>query len=215
MLRLEDEEEYLTPRQSAWRRLRYFYNAAIVNNGDLFSHLEKVDADRAALEEIGAVKTLAGADSLRELRAQYDALATDEEREALWDSIEAERDRAMEECDGLLDFADLLIRHAEAHPQEFPEGRDRLAEMETWMRERAEQTEEEKAAEKERVERGMEELMKDRGPAADGWKELLNAKGEKLAGMGEELKRFTEEFNAAGGLDELRKKIEERRKDER
>lgn len=161
-LRAEEEGQYLTPRQAAWRKLHYFYQAAIVNNGDLFSHLEKVNESRAGLEEIGAVKTLAAADSLRELRARYDALGEDE-REGLRDVIQAERERTMAESDGLLGFAELLIRHAEAHPEEFPEGRNRFTEMERRMRgEAPEEEEEERSAAKEDFKQGLEAFLEKR-----------------------------------------------------
>ncbi len=117
----EEKERLLTPRQRDWRDLRYFYEASIVNSGDLFGYLSMVYSRPELFEQIGAVKTLAAAEDLKVLHDAYSQLPTDDERNKYRRETREQRKPIEQTAEDLLEFADLLIRFAERHPEEFPE----------------------------------------------------------------------------------------------
>lgn len=116
------EAEVLSPRQRGWRVLRHFYEASIVNSGDLFGYLHMVYDHRELFEEIGAHKTLRAADDLRPLYEQYSGLPSDQEKGDFWHQTRDQRASLEGEAEGMGEFAGLLISFAEAHPDDFPEG---------------------------------------------------------------------------------------------
>ena len=117
----EDEARLLTPLQRGWRELRYFFEASIVNNGDLFGYLYIVYSRRELFEQIGAVKTLTAAEKLKQLHTTYSQLPTWEERGNYWHETREQRAPIENAAEDMCEFADLLIRFAERHPTELPE----------------------------------------------------------------------------------------------
>lgn len=118
----EAEAEVLSPRQLGWRFLRHFYEASIVNSGDLFGYLHMVYERRELFEEIGANKTLKAAEELRPLYEEYAALPSDQGKGDFWHETRDQRAAIENEAEGMGEFAELLLQFAEAHPEEFPEG---------------------------------------------------------------------------------------------
>jgi hypothetical protein len=108
---------HLTARQKDWNVLRYYFEC-IANNGDVFASVGLILNKSEAFHAVGATKTLAAAESLRDLYDQYAALKT-HKKDAFWRNTETERQPIEEGADNLLEFADLLIAFAEAHPEEF------------------------------------------------------------------------------------------------
>lgn len=130
----EDEERLLTPRQRDWRELGYFYEASIVNSGDLFSYLSIVYSKPELFEQIGAVKTLSAAEELKPLHEAYSQLAAENAQDAYWNEIRERREPIEQGAEDMCEFADLLIQYAERHPADFPEGEaqnpfDRVSEL--------------------------------------------------------------------------------------
>ena len=121
MAKPEDEDRLLTQRQRDWRELRYFYDASIVNSGDLFSYLWIVYDRLELFKEIEAVKTLAAAEELRPLHDVYSQLQTEYEKSAYWNETRERREPIEQNAEGVSEFADLLIRYAERYPTDFPE----------------------------------------------------------------------------------------------
>lgn len=121
MAKPEDEDRLLTQRQRDWRELRYFYDASIVNSGDLFSYLWIVYDRLELFKEIEAVKTLAAAEELRPLHDVYSQLQTEYEKSAYWSETRERREPIEQKAEGVSEFADLLIRYAERYPTDFPE----------------------------------------------------------------------------------------------
>ena len=145
LAKADDEERLLTPRQRDWRALRYYYVASIVNSGDLFGYLSTVYTRPEMFAEIGAVKTLAAAEELRDLHEAFSRLPTEEKKRAFWRETRAERSPMEKKAEGLCEFADLLIRFAERYPDEFPETKalnpfDRIAELMGSLQREAEET---------------------------------------------------------------------------
>jgi hypothetical protein len=117
----EDEERLLTARQRDWRELRYFYEASIVNSGDLFGYLSIIYSRPELFEQIKAVKTLAAAEELKPLHDAYSQLPTEDERNDYWHETREQRQEIEDAAEDMCEFADLLIRFAECHPTDFPE----------------------------------------------------------------------------------------------
>ena len=115
-----DEERLLTPRQRDWRELRSFYEA-IANSGDLFRYLSIVYTRPELFEQIEASKTLAAANGLKEYHYAYSQLATEDEKNKFWFETREEREAIERTAEDICEFADLLIRFAERHPEEFRE----------------------------------------------------------------------------------------------
>jgi hypothetical protein len=118
----EAVSKVLTPRQQAWEILRDFYESSIVNSGDLFSYLHVVYDHRDFFEQIGAHKTLKAAEELTSLYVQYSELNTADEKGDFWHQTRNQRAPIEKEAEGMNEFAELLIRFAQAHPEEFSEG---------------------------------------------------------------------------------------------
>ena len=111
--------EVLTQRQRDWRALRDYFEMAIVCNGDLFGYLGMIYGNLDAFRAIGAIKTLDAAEALRSLYDRQQSLGSQEEKDAFWRETEEERLRIECKAETMLEFADLLIKFAEAHPGEF------------------------------------------------------------------------------------------------
>lgn len=116
----EQQKEVLTQRQRDWQHLRFFFEAAIVCNADLFGYLGMIYSNPDAFRAIGATKTLEAAESLRCLFEEQQSLGSDEEKDAFWLRTEKQRLPIERTAEDMMEFADLLIRFAEAHPNEFP-----------------------------------------------------------------------------------------------
>jgi hypothetical protein len=117
----EDQQHHLTQRQRDWRELRYFYEASIVNSGDLFGYLQMIYARPEMFEQIEAIKTLAAAEALRPLYDVYSQLPTEDEKNDYRHETNEQRQPIEGSAEDMFEFADLLIRFAERHPAEFPE----------------------------------------------------------------------------------------------
>lgn len=114
----ERRNEILSERQRDWEMLRY-YEASLANSGDLFSCLGLIYSYPEAFAAIGATKTLAASESLRALYERQQTLGSQDEKDAFWRDTRKRRQPIEVSADSLLEFADLLIRFAESHPDEF------------------------------------------------------------------------------------------------
>ena len=70
-----------TAAEEAFDELEYFYNAALVNNGAIFTYLEFMIPRRQQLEAIGAKGCLAAMDALMPFYKEQSALGSDKERQ--------------------------------------------------------------------------------------------------------------------------------------
>lgn len=117
----EDEGRLLTPRQRDWQELRCFFEASIVNSGDLFSYLSIIYSLPEMFEQIEAVKTLAAAEELRPFYDAYSELQNPDEKDKYLQETREQREPIEWKAEDSCEFADLLIRFAERHPEEFRE----------------------------------------------------------------------------------------------
>jgi hypothetical protein len=112
-----DTPESVRNVMRSWSDLRYYYNAALDNNYDIFPYLYLIYKNRPAFEAIGANRTLAAADRLSSLFDEYISLHNDEaeagyafrnkHREAIHDATRS--------ADGMEEFAGLLLSYADAN----------------------------------------------------------------------------------------------------
>ncbi|WP_038166259.1 hypothetical protein [Verrucomicrobium sp. BvORR106] len=114
----EQIQQILSPRQQDWRMLRYFYEA-LSNDGDLFRRVSMIYNQPEAFRAIGAFKTLEAAEALREHHIQLLSFGTLDEQETFWAQTREQRKPIEQQADSVLELADLLIRFAETHPDEF------------------------------------------------------------------------------------------------
>jgi hypothetical protein len=116
----ERRNEVLTERQRYWWAVRRFYVSAICSSGHRFDYLGIVFENPDAFEAIGATKTIAAAESLRRLYEQSEQCGTQEESRAFYSTNCFELEQIDETAEDEMEFANLLIKFAEAYPGDFP-----------------------------------------------------------------------------------------------
>lgn len=112
-----------TPEEEWFDALSYFYNAALMNNGAVFSYTPFMVEHLQAFEAIGARGCLAALDKFAPIFEQHD-FATKEDEDAYWRENRAE----IESVEGLVDdanvFARLLLAYAEKNATRIGHARD-------------------------------------------------------------------------------------------
>ena len=99
--------------ESQFNSLSYFWDAAIINEGDIFGYMEYMIEHRPDLEAIGAVGCLAAIDKLMPFFQEQQKLESDSAKMDYWQRTRHERRSAEGLAEDVNDFGRLLLRFAE------------------------------------------------------------------------------------------------------
>jgi hypothetical protein len=121
LLAKEDRSEPLSPAERTFEALWYYWSAALVNNGDVFSYVPFIIEHREEFEAIGAHGTLRACEELMPFYQEQQRLATDQEKGQYWWKTREERRQAEDHAEDMNPFARLLLAFAEKHlPEDEP-----------------------------------------------------------------------------------------------
>jgi hypothetical protein len=93
--------------------LDYYWNAALINSGDVFGYMHFIIEHQADFEAIGAKGTLDAMVKLRPFYRQQQKLADHGEKHDYWRRTRDERAAAEELAEGVHEFGRLLLAFAE------------------------------------------------------------------------------------------------------
>jgi len=98
--------------EGAFDELRYLYNAALVNNGAVFTYMHFMIPRKWQFEAIGARGCIAAMDALMTFYNEQQKLETDEEKMDYWHQTRSDRDPAEDLAEDPNVFARLLLDFA-------------------------------------------------------------------------------------------------------
>jgi hypothetical protein len=98
--------------------LIYFYEAGLVNEGDVFGYMHCMIEQRKALEAIGAKGCLAALEALMPYYEEQQQLATDDKKREYWHRTRCDRQQAELLAEDVNEFARLMLAYAQQHDSE-------------------------------------------------------------------------------------------------
>jgi hypothetical protein len=101
-----------TQEEEWFDSLSYFYNAALINNGAVFSYVPFMIEYQPAFEAIGARGCLAALRTFAPIFSEQQ-FATKEDQDRYWREHQSDIEAVEELVDDANDFARLLLRYAE------------------------------------------------------------------------------------------------------
>ena len=110
-----DAPQPLSEAERVFVDLWLWWSAALVNNDDVFGWLELAIECSEDFRTIGANGTLEAIAQLMPYYAEQQSLPTEDQKTAYWVRTEAERAPAETLAEGVNEFAQLLLAHAQKH----------------------------------------------------------------------------------------------------
>lgn len=103
----------LSERERLFSDLCYYWEAALVNNGDVFGYVQFIIEHQTDFAAIGADGTLRALDRLMPFYREQQEILDESEKGAYWHRTKEKRASAEAFAEDVLEFARLLLRYAQ------------------------------------------------------------------------------------------------------
>ena len=113
ILAKESKGSKLNKEEDVFWNLYYFWQAALINNGDVFGYVAFIIEQKAAFEAVDAKGCLAALEKLMPFYTEQQKLATKEEKNAYWHRTKEARQSAEALAEETNVFGALLLEYAE------------------------------------------------------------------------------------------------------